>query len=118
MYGKTDRDTRVNAQGEIIENQHISIKSFKINDIDFVKNNLIYRGLYKMSLSNSKRQHFEQLGIATETQDYHFYENGIWTLQIPFPVLTYIINSTKQLETFEKISYHNIIQDIIKKLGI
>jgi hypothetical protein len=63
-------------------------------------------------------EYFKNNNIAGENHDYHFYENGTWTLQIGLPVLTYIINNVKQIETFEKIQYADTITEIIQKLEI
>lgn len=117
-YSKTSQDTKINNQGEIIANQMIGISKFKLNGVDIIRNGLIYRAEYVMKLDSSKEQHFKKHNISIRNHDYHFYENGVWSLQIEIPVLTYIINIIKQVETFEKIPYDNIIKDIIKKLEI
>jgi hypothetical protein len=115
-YNKTSQDTKVNEQGNIINNQTLNISKFKLNEVDIIKNRLIYQAEFVMSLDADKAKYFKEHGISDKNHDYHFYENGIWSLQIQIPVLTYIINTTKQLETFEKIPYDNLIEDIIKKL--
>ena len=117
-YGKTDQHTKINDQGEIIANQMVEISQFKLNGVDIIKNGLIYQAEYFMQLDTNKETYFNEHGIPTKNHDYHFYENGIWSLQIEIPVLLYIINNTKQMETFEKTPYNNIIRDIIKKLEI
>lgn len=117
-YGKTSKDTKVDKNGNILENQMLQISSFMLNDIDIMKNNMIYRGKFKMNLSDNVKQYFINNNINIENHDYHFYENGIWTLQIELPVLTCIINNVKRMETFEKISYDDIMVSIAKKLEI
>lgn len=116
--GKTSQDTKVNNQGLIISNQKMGISKFKLNGIDIIKNGLIYRSEYIMQLDPDKEKYFNKNNIPTSNHDYHFFENGTWTLQIGLPVLTYIINTTKQVETFEKLSYDDIMMAIIRKLEI
>jgi hypothetical protein len=117
-YGKTNQDTIIDSIGTIISNQVLQIADLKLNDVDIIKNNLVYRGKFIMNLDANKRVYFNDNNIPTENYDYHFYENGIWSLQIGLPVLTYIINNTKQTETFEKIPYDDVIMAIIQKLEI
>lgn len=117
-YGKTDKDTKIDSKGNIISNQMMQIADLKLNGVDILKNNLIYRGKFIMKLDDNKITFFKNNNIPTENYDYHFYENGIWTLQIGLPVLTYIINNTKQTETFEKLPYDDIMMAIIQKLEI
>lgn len=117
-YNKTSQDTKVDNHGNIIANQNLSISKFKLNDVDIIKNGIIYQAEFVMNLDADKINYFKKNNISTENHDYHFYENGIWTLQIGLPVLTYIINNTKQTETFEKIPYDDTMIAIIQKLEI
>ena len=71
-----------------------------------------------MQLDPDKEKYFNENNKATSNHNYHFYENGTWTLQIGIPVLTYIINTLKQVETYEKLPYDDIMIAIIKKLEI
>ena len=117
-YGKESVDTKIDDQGQIVANQKMGISKFKLNGVDIIKNGLIYRAEYSMKLDPDKQRYFKEHNISTKHHDYHFYENGVWSLQIEIPVLTYIINITKQVETFEKIPYNNIIKNIIEKLEL
>lgn len=117
-YGKTDSDTKIGKDGNIIANQMLEITSLMLNGIDIIKNNLIYQAKFVMDLSPNQVKYFESNNIPFENQDYHFYENGKWTLQIGLPVLTYIINITKTTETFEQIPYSDVMKEIIEKLEI
>jgi hypothetical protein len=117
-YGKEAKDTSVDNQGQIIANQNLGISKFKLNGVDIIKNGMIYQAKFIMNLDPNKEKYFKEHNIPNRNHDYHFYENGVWSLQIEIPVLKYIINITKQVETFEKIPYDNIIKDIIKKLEL
>lgn len=117
-YGKTDNDTKIDKNGNIIDNQMVKITKLLLNEIDIMKNNLIYQGKFIMNLSNTQLKYFTKNNLPIENHDYHFYENGVWTLQIGLPVLTYIINTRKKIETFEKISYTDIMTKIVQKLEI
>lgn len=115
-YGKTIDDIKIDTDGNIIDNQMLQITKLILNGVDIMKNNMIYQGKFIMHLSDEQVKYFKNNDIPAENHDYHFYENGKWTLQIGLPVLTYIINSIKQTETFEKIPYDDIMMAIIKKL--
>jgi hypothetical protein len=117
-YGKESKDTKINAQGQIVANQNVQISKFKLNGVDIIKNGVIYQAKFVMNLDTNKKKYFKEHNIPDRNHDYHFYENGIWTLQIGLPVLTYIINNIKQTETFEKLPYDDIMMAIIQKLEI
>ena len=117
-YGKTDSDTKIDTNGNIIDNQMMEITKLMLNGIDIIKNNLIYQAKFVMDLSDNQLKYFKNNNIPSENHDYHFYENGQWTLQIGLPVLTYIINITKTTETFEQIPYSDVMNEIIEKLEI
>jgi hypothetical protein len=117
-YNKTSQDTKVDDHRNIVANQSLNISKFKLNGVDIIKNGMIYQAKFVMNLDLNKEKYFKEHNIPDRNHDYHFYENGTWTLQIEIPVLTFIINRTKQVETFEKIPYDNIIEDIIKKLEL
>jgi hypothetical protein len=117
-YGKTESDTIINQKGDILSNQKLSIDKFKLNNIDLIKNNFIYNAEYVMDLPQKKLEYFVKHNIDTKNKDYHFYENGCWSLTMGLPILTYIINATKKLEAYETIDYQEIMLNIINKLGI
>jgi hypothetical protein len=117
-YGKTNIDTRTTSDGKITDNQILSINELMLNGINTIENNLIYKGIFNMDLSSDKREYFHKNNINTQTNDYHFYENGTWELYLELPILTYIINTRKKLETYETIGYQKIMLDIINKIGI
>ena len=117
-YGKTSMDTKIDIADKITDNQILSIGTMKINGVDLIKNNFIYTGKYTMHLSPAQKQYFLDHDIDTENSNYHFYENGEWHLYLEFPILTYIINKRKKLESYELISYQQTLNNIINKLGI
>jgi len=117
-YSKTNADTKTTSDGKITDNQILSIDELTLNGINAIENNLIYKGIFNMHLSPDKQEYFLKNNIDTQTNDYHFYENGTWELYLELPILTYIINTRKKLETYETIGYKQIMLNIINKLGI
>jgi hypothetical protein len=117
-YGKTDTDTKITSDGTIINNQILSISDLILNGINAIENNLIYKGIFNMQLLPNKQEYFLKNNIKTQINDFHFYENGVWELYLELPILTYIINTRKKLETYETIGYKQIMLDIINKIGI
>lgn len=117
FYGKTNRDTVVNSDGKILENTSLHIRKCKINGANIIDNGFIMSGKYKMSLNDDKKQYYDDHGYAQESNDYHFYENGSWSLDLAVPVLKGIIEKVRILETFESIPYQNTLEEIYKKIS-
>ena len=89
--GKTDQDTVVDSHGNIMANQCVRFDQIWCNGVDLVSTKLLYKNLvhYQMHLDAQKQTYFEQHGLPTHiTHTNELYENGIWTLTLPMPVLT------------------------------
>jgi hypothetical protein len=117
MYGKTDKDTLVDNYGNIIQNQSLHLCKLLLNGVDVIKNKFVYKGIFKMLLSEQKTRFFEDNNIATEVTDYNFYENGTWTLLLQLPILTGIVKTVATTEMYEKIDYSDLMSDIIDKIN-
>ena len=117
MYGKTDKDTLVDNYGNIIQNQSLHLCKLLLNGVDVIKNKFVYKGIFKMLLSEQKTRFFEDNDIATEVTDYNFYENGTWTLLLQLPILTGIVKTVATTEMYEKIDYSDSMSDIINKIN-
>jgi hypothetical protein len=117
MYGKTDKDTLVDNYGNIIQNQSLHLCKLLLNGVDVIKNKFVYKGIFKMLLSEQKTRFFEDNNIATEVTDYNFYENGTWTLLLQLPILTGIVKTVATTEMYEKIDYSDSMSDIIDKIN-
>jgi hypothetical protein len=118
MYGKTEQDTVVGTDGNILQNQSLHISKLVLNGVDIIKNNFVYKGSFKMVLSAEKTEFFRNNNISTQTADYNFYENGTWTLPLELPILTGLVRSVSTTEAYEKIDYHSTMTDIINKINI
>lgn len=118
MYGKTEQDTVVGQDGNILQNQSLHISKLILNGVDIIKNKFVYKGLFKMVLSAQKTEFFKNNNISTQTRDYNFYENGTWTLLLELPILTGLIKAVSTTEAYEKIDYHSTMADIINKINI
>lgn len=118
MYGKTEQDTVVGQDGNILQNQSLHISKLILNGVDIIKNKFVYKGLFKMVLSAQKTEFFKNNNIPTQTRDYNFYENGTWTLPLELPILTGLVKAVSTTEAYEKIDYHSTMADIINKINI
>jgi len=117
-YGKGDDGTRTSNDGEILENRSISIADLVINGVDYINSNYIYRGIYEMSLSNDKEEYLRSRGFQTKHNDYHFFEDGEWHLDISVPVLKGLIDSNKTTESYEMMSYEGMMEEIVSLLKL
>ena len=113
---KDDNGTSTDSAGNILENQSISITTCKINGANIIDNGYIYKGTYTMVLDEDKQKHFKELGYKLEHNDYKFYENGTWTLELPVPTLAGIIKSVRLMEKHETVYYSDIIDEIIERI--
>ena len=114
--GKDDNGTSTDSAGNILENQSISITTCKINGANIIDNGYIYKGTYTMVLGEDKQKHYKELGYKLEHNDYKFYENGTWTLELPVPTLAGIIKSVRQMEEYETVYYSDIIDEIVERI--
>ena len=99
-YDRTDQDTITDANGEIIEDQSVSIEQIILNDIDIVKSQVIYKmGQYTREFSIDKLKYFEERGLDTgPTSSLSMFENGVWTISLKNPITKQLIN----LKTFQQ----------------
>lgn len=91
-YGKENKHTVVD-QGQLVENQAVTISKFEINDIDIIKTNLIYSlGNYQMKLSPEKTAYFVEHNIPTgPSHSLYMSENGNWILNVTMPLVTHFV---------------------------
>jgi hypothetical protein len=110
--------TNINSQGQIIENQSVSIKKIVVNDSDIIKNNTVYAfGHYYPKLSETKIKHFVENGYSIDpSHSLDMFENGEWRLQFGIPVNQSIAKVISPQYT-EKIKWpdHDFLVKIIKK---
>lgn len=116
-YGKTDKDTVVDENRKISENMTLHIKRCKINGANIVDSGYIRLGKYKMDLNDAKRKYYEDHKFPLENHDYHFYENGVWTIEFSVPILKGIIKKVRTLETYETIPYQKTLEEIYKRIS-
>lgn len=120
LANKLDRHTKLDHQGNIVENQHVTIDSVVINGVDLVRTRLIHRvGCYTMNLTENKKQYFETVGISTApTTSLSMYENGTWTMNFQQPVLSYLSALQAQIEPWEQGNWQHLSMEIYKHIEI
>jgi hypothetical protein len=113
-YNKKDNDTVV-VQGQIIENQNISLNHIFINEIDLVETGVIHQdiGDYTMQLTNEKYQYFLDNNInINPTTSLSMYENGVWSIRIGMPVWSFLTKKQQNIEIAEQIDIQPILKEI------
>lgn len=102
-YNKSDADTIVDAQGQIVENQNVRVAGLVLNDIDVITTQSVYRlGHYYMKLSPEKETYFRENGFTVEpNHSLQMFENGEWKLDIPFPVVSNLASLQSLYEKHE-----------------
>ena len=118
-YNKTNQDTVVNNQGQILENQSVTIAQLTVNGVDLVKTRLIYSniGAYTMNLSQQKQQYFLENNINIEpSHNLSMFENGTWTIKLGLPVLSFLSQKQQQVEIAEQQDIEPILEQIYQKV--
>lgn len=113
--GKTNDDTVVDSQGTILENQSLTIEELVVNGIDIIANNTMPElGNYTMNLDPGKLAYYQEHGYSIEpTTDLDMYENGVWRLILPIPIITHIAKIKNKLDPHEKWPDPDLLDDII-----
>jgi len=119
-YGRTDKDTVVDSEGNIVENQHLELTKIVVNDVDIVKNSIIYNlGNYTKNLSLEQIQYYSDHGIETgPTHSLSMYENGVWTLNFKMPILTQFAKFKAFEDDTEKSWVDNLNYKIFNTINI
>ena len=118
-YNKGADDTVVDNQGNIIENQMLTIKEIWVNGVDIINTGIIHQdiGGYSMELPQHKLEHFKSLGINLDvTTSLDMYENGIWNLRFKLPILSFLTNKQARLEPWEQVSINELVDDIYQRI--
>jgi hypothetical protein len=118
IYGKGQDGTSTDAQGNIVENRSLAIQALRINGANVVENGYIFKAVYHMHIDEDKRQFFVDNGFPLSNNDHHFFEDGVWSIDFAVPVLRGIINDVRTLETYERIPYAHIMEDIARELDL
>jgi hypothetical protein len=121
-YNKTQSDTVVGPNGEILEDQSVTIKSMTVNGVDIVSSGIIYNlGHFHPKLSAEKQQFYKTNGIdAGPSHTLNLHDNGHWELKFKFPVITNFVKLKAFQETHEKWPDNellNAIYDTISRIG-
>lgn len=92
-YNKQDNDTLISDQGEIIENQSITISKLCVNNVDLITSQVIYNlGMFHQNLSPEKTQYFIEHNLDTgPNHTLYLCENGVWKLNFKFPVVYHFV---------------------------
>ena len=120
-YNKSDNDTIVDDQGNIIANQSILIKEIWINGVDIIKTGAIHQniGHYTMTLPVHKYQYFVDNGISTSpTTNTHMFENGVWHLELDLPLLSTLTAKHNFVEPWEQFDVSTLVGSIATQLEL
>lgn len=111
---KTDHDTVVDSQGNILENQCLQIKSIVLNDVDLLQSDLIYQlGYYYMQLSDAKFKYFQEHNYSVDpTHSLDMYENGYWQIATKVPVSQDLAQHKSFWEKHEKFIKDNLVESV------
>jgi hypothetical protein len=112
---KTNKDTIVDCNGNILENQSLTIVDLIVNSVDIIANNTMpIMGNYTMNLDLEKLVHYQAHGYNTEpTDNLDMYENGRWQLIFPIPVTTHIAKIKNEQDPHKKWPDTALLKDII-----
>jgi len=118
LMNKTNDHTKINENGDIIENTSVTIHSLQVNQVELIATNLIQKfGDYQMMLDDEKMQYFIKQGYNTgSSHSTTMYENGHWALKFEFPILPYLCSKTTQHEPHEKWPDDKLMQVLYNKI--
>lgn len=113
-YDKQDHDTTVDSNGQIIENQSVTISELTVNGINIVKTQIISRlGMFYQKLSTAKQQYFIDHGFDTgPSHTLHLSENGIWKLKFQIPVMSQFVKIKSSQAPSEQWPNPGLLSDI------
>lgn len=116
---KTDRDTVIDAQGSIVQNQSVTIEKIFVNDVDLLETNMIYTlGHYTPELSPEKTAYYLKQGYSIEpSHTLTMYENGRWQMRMPLPISTNFVRTMAKQEAHEKWPDPELLTNIIKTVN-
>jgi hypothetical protein len=111
----------LDAQGQIAENQSVTIVSVVANGVDLVKTNIIHKGLgsYSMQLSAEKHKYFVDHNINVEsTTSLDMFENGVWHIDLSLPILSFISGLQDVVEPWERIHVGELVNTLYQQYQI
>jgi hypothetical protein len=116
--GKTDADTRVDHLGQIIENQSLEITGLTINQVDIISSQSIYKlGNYTQNLSEEKKAYFLEHKIDIgPSHSLHMFENGVWNINLGFPILPELCKIMSVTEVHQKSLNYDQFDDMYQRI--
>jgi len=119
-YGKTDAGTVVDDNGNIIENQTVTISGFFVNEVDITKRGLMSKlGCFYPNLSQEKQKYFLDIGISVgPSQSLTMFENGTWSLEFKMPVLYWFNKLVSPQEIHEKWPNQDLMDHLYDKIQL
>lgn len=116
--GKTNADTRVDHLGQIIENQSLEITGLILNGVDIISTQAIYNlGNYVKHLSEEKKTYFLEHGIDIgPSHSLHMFENGIWNINLGFPILPELCKIMSVDEVHQKSSNYSQFDEMYQRI--
>lgn len=113
-HDKTNQDTLVDDQGNILENQCLTLERVTVNGVDLVSTGLIYQfGEYRMDLAPDKLAYYRDNALSTEpSHSLTMWETGVWTVTLPIPVLPALIQRQSRYQPHERWISEDIYQQV------
>jgi hypothetical protein len=117
-HDKLDTYTKVDDQGNIIENQGVDIKKLVINGVDIVESNIIHQvGQFTPIFSPAKLCFFKDNNIDTgPSTTLGVYENGVWDMTFKLPVLSYFSEIQHHIEFNSNDSWQPLVAEIFARV--
>lgn len=120
-FNKSNKDTVVDLQGNILSNQSVLLKELWINGVDLIKSGLIHKnvGQYTVHLSTHKKQYFVDHNINVHaTTNTHMFENGVWHIELALPLLSTLTTKHNFVEYWENVDLLSIVDKLYQQLKI
>ena len=116
---KLPKDTAVDSQGNITENQAVYLKEIVINNVKLIQSKVIYQlGQYEMFLEPEKKEYYIAHGFDIgPSHSLEMAENGVWSLTIPMPVLSGLCKLVSQKELLEEWDKYSLINRMYERIN-
>ena len=116
---KLPKDTAVDDQGNITENQAVYLKEIVINNVKLIESKVIYQlGQYEMFLEPEKKEYYIAHGFDIgPSHSLEMAENGVWSLTIPVPVLSGLCKLVSQKELLEEWDKYSLINRMYERIN-
>ena len=120
-YGKVDLDNELDADGNLVKTQSLSLKEIWINDVNIIKTGAIYQdvGYYRMHLTDAQIEYFKGKGkLLGDSLSIHMFENGVWHLDIELPLLSTLSKKNAVVEKWEDVDIRPMLEELLQRIDV